>query len=77
MITETPSPGCAAGATFRQQMQMLNARRAVEQCVRPEGAPPVLARVTGVAFFDTKHGQVGVAPNGIELHPILSFRCLG
>jgi hypothetical protein len=27
--------------------------------------------VTGVAFFDTLHGQEGVAPNGIELHPIL------
>jgi hypothetical protein len=56
---------------------MLNRRRAVERCVRPEGAPPPLARVVGVAFFDTKHGQTGVAPNGIELHPILSFRCLG
>jgi len=29
------------------------------------------ARVTGVAFFDFLHGQTGVAPNGIELHPIL------
>ena len=27
--------------------------------------------VTGVAFFDVLHGQEGVAPNGIELHPIL------
>jgi hypothetical protein len=25
----------------------------------------------GVAFFDVVHGQEGVAPNGIELHPIL------
>jgi hypothetical protein len=32
--------------------------------------------VTGVAFFDTDHGQTGVAPNAIELHPILAFRCL-
>jgi hypothetical protein len=32
--------------------------------------------VTGVAFFDFKHGQTGVAPNAIELHPILGFRCL-
>jgi hypothetical protein len=29
-----------------------------------------------VAFFDFKHGQTGVAPNVIELHPILKFRCL-
>lgn len=25
--------------------------------------------ITGVAFFDILHGQRGVAPNGIELHP--------
>lgn len=29
--------------------------------------------VYGVAFFDKKHGQNGLAPNGIELHPILSI----
>lgn len=34
------------------------------------------ARVTGVAFFDFDHGQTGVAPNAIELHPVLAFRCL-
>jgi hypothetical protein len=30
---------------------------------------------TGVAFFDLTHGtaQRGVAPNGIELHPVLNF----
>jgi hypothetical protein len=32
--------------------------------------------VTGVAFFDFDHGQTGVAPNAIELDPILGFRCL-
>jgi hypothetical protein len=37
---------------------------------------PLRARVTGVAFFDFKHGQTGVAPNAIELHPILGFTCL-
>ena len=29
------------------------------------------ATVTGVGFFDVIHGQTGVAPNGIELHPVL------
>jgi len=33
-------------------------------------------RVTGVAFFDFLHGQTGVAPNGIELDPVLGFACL-
>jgi hypothetical protein len=31
------------------------------------------ATVTGVGFFDIIHGQTGVAPNGIELHPVLRF----
>ena len=47
---------------------MAAARAGVRLCAR--------ARVTGVAFFDTDHGQTGVAPNAIELHPILGLRCL-
>ena len=34
------------------------------------------ARVVGVAFWDFKHGQTGVAPHAIELYPILGFACL-
>jgi hypothetical protein len=30
----------------------------------------------GVGFFDVIHGQRGVAPNGIELHPVLGI-CFG
>lgn len=29
--------------------------------------------ITGVCFFDKVHGQLGVAPNGIELHPIMDI----
>jgi hypothetical protein len=47
---------------------MAAARQAVRICSDAE--------VNGVAFFDFKHGQTGVAPNAIELHPILKFRCL-
>ena len=35
------------------------------------------AVTTAVAVFDFPHRQTGVAPNAIELHPILGFRCLG
>ncbi|MGH9824029.1 MAG: hypothetical protein ACREDR_12350, partial [Blastocatellia bacterium] len=31
-------------------------------------------QVTGVAMFDFLHGQTGVAPNGIELHPLLDIK---
>jgi hypothetical protein len=29
------------------------------------------ATFSGVGFFDRPHGQTGVAPNGIELQPVL------
>ena len=32
--------------------------------------PNIPVTVTGVAFFDLKHNQEGIAPNGIELHPV-------
>jgi hypothetical protein len=68
MITEAPAPECDSRAYPRRQTQMAAARQALRICPR--------ARVTGVAFFDFEHGQTGVAPNAIELHPILGFRCL-
>jgi hypothetical protein len=68
MIAETPSPLCTAGATAYRRRQMRDARAAARICPR--------ARVTGVAFFDYDHGQTGVAPNAIELHPVLGFACL-
>jgi len=66
MIAESPMASCDRAAT--PQRQMASARAHVRLCSR--------ATVTGVAFFDFRHGQTGVAPNGIELHPILAFRCL-
>jgi hypothetical protein len=68
MIAEAPLPSCAPLATAARRTQMGTARAAVRLCPK--------ATVTGVAFFDFKHGQTGVAPNAIELHPILAFRCL-
>jgi hypothetical protein len=68
MIGETPAPYCDHAATLHYRRLMARARRAARSCAR--------ARVTGVAFFDFDHGQTGVAPNAIELHPILAFRCL-
>ena len=69
MIAEAPlAPSCTVRATRYRRRQMVDARRAVRLCSR--------ARVVGVAFWDFKHGQTGVAPNAIELHPILGFACL-
>jgi len=68
MIAESPARGCTSRATPIRRRQMATARRAIRLC-------PRTATVTGVAFFDFDHGQAGVAPNTIELHPILAFRC--
>jgi hypothetical protein len=35
------------------------------------GAAPPEVTVTGVGFWDTRHGQRGVSRNGAELHPII------
>jgi hypothetical protein len=69
MIAESPSvPACTVNATRYRKRQMADARNAVRLCSE--------ARVVGVQFWDFKHGQTGVAPNAIELHPILGFACL-
>jgi hypothetical protein len=68
MTTEAPATDCTKDAKPVRRVQMAQARRKVEVCAK--------AVVTGVAFFDTDHGQNYVAPNAIELHPILGFTCL-
>jgi hypothetical protein len=68
MIAEPPSSSCDSRATPKRRHQMQSARTHAQLCAK--------ARVTGVAFFDYYHGQTGVAPNAIELHPVLGFRCL-
>jgi hypothetical protein len=68
LIAEAPNaPFCTPGASALRKRQMRRARRAARICGR--------ARVTGVAFWDYFHRQTGVAPNAIELHPILGFDC--
>ena len=79
MIAEFPNTGCVrdAGATSRRKMAA--ARAALLRSCGPArtGRFRLLtgtATITGVAFFAVIHGQRGVAPNGIELHPVLSFK---
>lgn len=68
MIAEAPRADCTAQTALRYRRAMALARGLVSVCGR--------ARVTGVAFFDVKHGQTGVAPNAVELHPVLGSHCL-
>jgi hypothetical protein len=78
MIVEFPASACTKGAKSGPRRKMAMARAAF---VRACGVPPSTsfdslrgtATITGVGFFDFYHGQTGVAPNAIELHPVLSF----
>jgi hypothetical protein len=79
MIAEIPNVACAATDVDRVRAGMLKARQAaIAWLGKPTAkfkqfaAHPV-AIVTGVGFFDFIHGQTGVAPNGIELHPVVAI----
>lgn len=66
MIAEIPDPRCVpARSPFYAGVQ-----RARKQMAGIHAGP---VRVTGVLFFDFIHGQTGVAPNGVELHPVLDI----
>jgi hypothetical protein len=78
MIVEFPDPACTRGAASKRRLQMQNARaRFLNACGIPSSSSfeslSGAATISGVGFFDFIHGQTGVAPNGIELHPVLAF----
>lgn len=81
MVAEVPDPSCAEGSPYAPRMAA--ARQAAADALGVvfgrkfrdlRGAPR--ARVTGAVFFDKVHGQRGMAPNGVELHPVLGFEVL-
>jgi hypothetical protein len=74
MIAEVPSSRCIGGSRFSAQLRTV--RRAIAShfgYVRRPIFPNIPVTVTGIGFFDRLHDQDGVAPNGIELHPVLSI----
>ena len=80
MITEIPCPCCSAlagggpfAAGIANARQQFDARFTATDFFQIVSVP---VQITGVGFFDFIHGQTGVAPNGIELHPVLDIRFL-
>jgi hypothetical protein len=65
MITEAPAPRCSAGSLVLTQITAVRrAIRARFPHIAPGGMRvSVPVTVTGVGYFDTVHGQVGVARN--------------
>jgi len=80
MLAEIPSSECSGACSSQYASSFESARTALESRF---GMPPttafqnvpgtIIVDVTGIAFFDFFHSQRGVAPNAIELHPVLGI----
>lgn len=86
IIAEIPNPLCVKASS--RVLKQITQARATFSRVLHYNPPPVPAgqyspafvtcnravTITGVLFFDSVHGQHGVAPNGVELHPVISIK---
>jgi hypothetical protein len=66
LVAEIPDSACAVGSRFASDFA--EARRIFDKL--PLG---IEVEVEGVGFWDDDHGQLGAAPNDIELHPVLKI----
>jgi len=76
MIAEIPAPTCVGtGSPFKTGIttarSQFDAKFNVTSSFQTTSTP---VQITGVGMFDFLHGQTGVAPNGIELHPVLDVQ---
>jgi hypothetical protein len=75
LIAEIPSPTCVgSGSPFLSGVQnarsQFDARFTATTSFQTANIP---VQIKGVGMFDFLHGQTGVAPNGIELHPVIDI----
>ena len=74
MIAEIPDPVCVgAGSPLAPGIQ--NARSEFDAKYTSTTSfqtANIPVEIMGIGFFDFLHGQTGVAPNGIELHPVIN-----
>ena len=77
MIAEIPDPACVTSgpwvSAITASRAAFDARFTASTSFQTANVP---VTITGAGFFDLLHGQTGVAPNGIELHAVLSV-CFG
>jgi hypothetical protein len=79
MIIEIPSINCVGGGSpfgsgIRNARAQFDARLTATTSYKTVSAP---VAIRGVGFWDFLHGQTGVAPNGIEIHPVLDVQFTG
>jgi hypothetical protein len=73
MIAELPYSTCVP-STSRWRSQILSARSTFAHTYAATTSWHYVHRLVdlhGVGFMDPPHGQTGVAPNGVELHPVI------
>ena len=73
MYAKSPDPRCATGSKFFAAIQK------VHQEIGDLAASAVTGQritITGIGLYDFISNESGQAPNGVELHPLLSF-CAG
>jgi hypothetical protein len=82
MIVEFPDVACSGASSSAYRDNIKAARDEFDALFSEPGSNhftdlQAVVQITGVGFFDFLHGQTGVAPNGIELHPVLSITAVG
>ncbi len=75
MIVEIPSPNCVGsgspfGTGIAHARSQFDARLTATTSFKSTSIP---VTIKGIGFWDYLHGQTGVAPNGIEVHPVLDI----
>jgi hypothetical protein len=79
MIIELPNINCVgSGSPFRSGISnaraQFDAKLTATSTMKNVTAP---VTIRGIGFWDFLHGQTGVAPNGIEVHPVLNIAFTG
>jgi hypothetical protein len=76
LIAEIPDPRCVATIS-PVKAAIRSARTAMDKHFRVTTAFKAASRrvtVRGIGFFDYFHGQTGMAPDDLELHPVTALR---
>jgi hypothetical protein len=77
MIAEVPDPQCDGVSGDGWTKQFASIRSAIDSkfgtATGSMSTVDAEVTITGVLFFDFLHGQTGVAPNGVELHPVIGM----
>ena len=77
LIAEVPSPHCSPSSVWACFMSRVRSEVDAKYVLTSSPLyPAAIITIRGLGFFDFLHGQNGVAPNAIEIHPILQI-CFG